>query len=266
MKPANSHILTINGGSSSIKFALYEAADSLRRILEGAIERIGLPEATLWVKGLIHADNSSRVVSAPDHTAAVGVLMDWIKDRGGRVGAVEADLPSDLLSEIATRSWLLASLFQKLGYVGRCSFDSILVGESLERSRVEFIECNGRWGGTSLPMSLMNRIFGDSTAKPYAVRTIKVERLNRISFSRLCELLNLELYDRRTGQGRLVLTTPGLMHHQSAIAVLALGDSRQDATEYVEKSVPALLRQIAESDAGTSGSDDDQLAASSAGT
>ena len=30
MKPANPHILTINGGSSSIKFALFEAGDSLR--------------------------------------------------------------------------------------------------------------------------------------------------------------------------------------------------------------------------------------------
>ena len=44
-KPANPRILTINGGSSSIKFALFEAGDSLRRILESAIERIGLPEA-----------------------------------------------------------------------------------------------------------------------------------------------------------------------------------------------------------------------------
>jgi hypothetical protein len=46
MKPANPRILTINGGSSSIKFALFEAGDLLRRILEGGIERIGLPEAT----------------------------------------------------------------------------------------------------------------------------------------------------------------------------------------------------------------------------
>ena len=45
MKPANPHVLTINGGSSSIKFALFEAGDALRRILEGGIERIGLPEA-----------------------------------------------------------------------------------------------------------------------------------------------------------------------------------------------------------------------------
>jgi len=89
MKPANPRILTINGGSSSIKFALFEAGDSLRRILEGGIERIGLPEATLRVKGLDPADNVSRLVTAPDHTGAVGTLMDWIEERSGR-GALTA--------------------------------------------------------------------------------------------------------------------------------------------------------------------------------
>src|SRR5450756_598931 len=86
MKPANPRILTINGGSSSIKFALFEAGDSLRRILEGAIERIGLPEATLRVKGLNQADNFARLVTAPDHTVAVGALMDWLEARIGREG------------------------------------------------------------------------------------------------------------------------------------------------------------------------------------
>ena len=84
MKPANPRILTINGGSSSIKFALFEAGDSLRRILEGGIERIGLPEATLRVNGVSQADNFSRLVTAPDHTLAVGALMDWIEERSGR--------------------------------------------------------------------------------------------------------------------------------------------------------------------------------------
>src|ERR1700736_2518621 len=84
MKPANPRILTINGGSSSIKFALFDAVDSLRWILQGGIDRIGLPEATLRVKGLDPTDNLSRLVTAPDHTAAVGALMDWIEERSGR--------------------------------------------------------------------------------------------------------------------------------------------------------------------------------------
>ena len=79
-------ILTINGGSSSIKLALFEADRSLRRILEGKIERIGLPEATFIVKGLNKAENFSREVTAPDHTAAVAVLMDWIEERFERGG------------------------------------------------------------------------------------------------------------------------------------------------------------------------------------
>ncbi len=86
MKPADAHILTINGGSSSIKFALFDGA--LRRILAGSIERIGLPEAALRVQGLTPQDNFSRPVTAPDHTAAVAVLMDWIEERGVALAAV----------------------------------------------------------------------------------------------------------------------------------------------------------------------------------
>ena len=82
MKPANPRIMTINGGSSSIKFALFDAGDSLRRILEGGIERIGLPEVTLRVKGLNQADNFSRLVTAPYHTAALGGL-DMLVFAGG---------------------------------------------------------------------------------------------------------------------------------------------------------------------------------------
>ena len=81
MKPANPRILTINGGSSSIKFALFEASDSLRRVLEGNIVRIGLPQATFVVKGMNKADNFNRSVSAANHTVAVGLLMDWIEER-----------------------------------------------------------------------------------------------------------------------------------------------------------------------------------------
>jgi acetate kinase len=84
MKFAKPRILTINGGSSSIKFALFEAGGTLRRILSGEVERVGLPDTTLRVKGLNQADNFSRLVTAPDHKVAVGMLMDWIEERSGR--------------------------------------------------------------------------------------------------------------------------------------------------------------------------------------
>ena len=86
MATADPHILTMNGGSSSIKFAVFEAGPWLRRPLRGAIERIGLPGATFRVKGVSPADEVSRPVKAPDHAAAVTALMDWLEERGVRDG------------------------------------------------------------------------------------------------------------------------------------------------------------------------------------
>jgi acetate kinase len=77
------NVLSINGGSSSIKFALYEIGEPLRKIFEGSIERIGLPKAKLHVKGLERADNFSKGILAGDHVKAVGILMDWIEERLG---------------------------------------------------------------------------------------------------------------------------------------------------------------------------------------
>ena len=79
MRPATPCVLTINGGSSSIKFALFEADAGLRRILAGQIAGIGLPQGDFTVKGLDAADAFSRPVTAPDHTVAVSTLMDWVE-------------------------------------------------------------------------------------------------------------------------------------------------------------------------------------------
>ena len=75
-------VLTINGGSSSIKFALFATGDFLRRVLDGRIKQIGQSDATFSVNSVIARGSFSHGVKGPDHTAAVGALMDWIKNRG----------------------------------------------------------------------------------------------------------------------------------------------------------------------------------------
>ena len=84
MKPGNPRILTVNGGSSSIKFALFGGGGSLHRILEAGIERIGLLDASFHVNSSNQADSFSRSVEAPDHGAAVSILMDWIEEHKGK--------------------------------------------------------------------------------------------------------------------------------------------------------------------------------------
>ena len=45
---APSRILTINGGSSSLKFALFDQANQSVRLFSGRVDRIGLKDAR-WV-------------------------------------------------------------------------------------------------------------------------------------------------------------------------------------------------------------------------
>jgi acetate kinase len=88
MKAASPSILVINGGSSSIKFALFEAGASLRQILRGAIARIGLPDAVFSVTSADPEEIFSRPVTASDYKAAANLLIDWIEKRGDALAAV----------------------------------------------------------------------------------------------------------------------------------------------------------------------------------
>jgi acetate kinase len=88
-KTTHPSVLAVNGGSSSIKFALFEASEAMRQILTGQIEGVGLPKGGFAVKGPEEKDNFSRRVTVPNHTAAVNVLMDWIQERIER-GALAA--------------------------------------------------------------------------------------------------------------------------------------------------------------------------------
>ena len=86
----NVNVLTVNGGSSSIKFALFESAKPLRRVLAGRIEGIGRPAGQFTVKGAETANNFSRSIVAQDHTTAVDILMNWVGERirHGQLAAV----------------------------------------------------------------------------------------------------------------------------------------------------------------------------------
>ena len=72
-------ILTINGGSSSIKFALYEAGEPLRRRLSGKVDRVGLRGTNFTFKDSTRKTPDSRTIGASDHRSAVAFLLDWLE-------------------------------------------------------------------------------------------------------------------------------------------------------------------------------------------
>ena len=74
-------VLTINGGSSSIRFAVYEAGETPRRQLDGKIDRIGSSGTNLIVKNPAGQPQPARRLAATDHRAAVGTLLDWLEEQ-----------------------------------------------------------------------------------------------------------------------------------------------------------------------------------------
>ena len=81
MKSTKPCVLTINGGSSSIKFASFEVGSSSVRALAGKIEGIGLPTGRFTVHGATDLDGFSQSVAVPDHKTAIELAMSLIEAR-----------------------------------------------------------------------------------------------------------------------------------------------------------------------------------------
>ena len=82
MKPSDPTILTINGGSSSIKFALYQVGEPLKRGLYGKVDRIGLSGTNLSFNDST-GKKHDRSLTAADHKSAANCLIDWLEGQNG---------------------------------------------------------------------------------------------------------------------------------------------------------------------------------------
>ncbi len=80
MTSATDRILTLNGGSSSIKFAVFAPGEPPTRELHGQVSRIGQPGTLLTVSD-VSGDRETNPVTAPDYSAVVAFLVDWLANQ-----------------------------------------------------------------------------------------------------------------------------------------------------------------------------------------
>ena len=72
-------VLTINAGSSSIRFAFYGPAPERARLLQGKVERIGQPGAALEVSDAGSGTTRRVALEAASFRAAVESLLSWLE-------------------------------------------------------------------------------------------------------------------------------------------------------------------------------------------
>jgi acetate kinase len=72
-------ILTINSGSSSVKFALYHMGQAETLVLSGSIERIGLHASLFHIRDAAGETLLEEHLDLPNHAAALKTLFEWLQ-------------------------------------------------------------------------------------------------------------------------------------------------------------------------------------------
>jgi acetate kinase len=78
--PMNRNILSVNSGSSSIKFALYRLGAEEELMAEGAVERIGMPGGRLWLKDRTGNRLADRHGDFSDQGSAIHAMLKMAMD------------------------------------------------------------------------------------------------------------------------------------------------------------------------------------------
>jgi len=156
------------------------------------------------------------------------------------IGSRPSGLPAAVNDKLAAASLEVAVSLQALSYVGRCSFDFVVVGDPESDCQLRFTECNGRWGGTSTPMALLDRLV-EPPRPPYRAQDVVHPRLVGASFSDLVKQMGEELFDAGTGRGSFVFYNTGPLTGFGKMDVIAIGRSREEADAALEEDLPRLL-------------------------
>ena len=177
------------------------------------------PSAHLWIP---HREHGRPLVE--------GIFEQVLAGPAGTfVGARPCALTQDWQQRIADEAARLGALFQHLGYFGRCSFDAILVGHGLADARLHWIECNGRWGGVSIPMTLANRLTGDWARHPFIV----AERADldgpAQSFPEFLSRIGDDLYRPGLTDTGVVVLSPSWVEHGTGYQFMVIGRDATDA-------------------------------------
>ncbi len=78
-------VLVLNAGSSSLKFALFRAADNLPRLASGAVENIGTaPHLTIRAGHEVALEQKFTPDQALSHEALLGAVLHWVEDHLGQ--------------------------------------------------------------------------------------------------------------------------------------------------------------------------------------
>lgn len=156
------------------------------------------------------------------------------------VGSRPSTLPDTVNHELGACALMVGAALQELGYVGRCSFDHLVTGDVHGDFQVVFTECNGRWGGTSTPMSLLDRLMKGSRPA-YRAQDVVYPALIGARLPDLLELAGDAMFRSDSGAGRFIFYNVGPLSEHGKFDVISIGADQEDAERGVLEILPERL-------------------------
>jgi len=219
----------------------------VRRAIDDFLERTEWPEgedvlAVAWLDTELSPSTQLWIPPSGRGEPRLDGVYEQILEGAERVfvGSRPSTLPEPVNRALGAYARMVAAALQEMGYVGRCSFDHLVLGNPHGDFRVLFTECNGRWGGTSTPMSFVDRLVR-GRRPAYRAQDVVFSELVGASFDDLLELTGEEAFDASSGRGRFIYYNVGPLHEHGKFDVISIGADPADAERGVLELLPDLL-------------------------
>lgn len=191
----------------------------------------------VWEKKVLSSPSVQLWIPAPEDGDPVieGVFEQALTGAEGRFAGAQPWRGADgRLADLCREGMMLGLAMQGMGYFGRCSFDAVLSGDWMDSAALHWVECNGRWGGVSVPMSVLNRLFGGSSLPPYTIFHGYGQGGGVASFAEGLDRLDDLLWrpGRRDG---VIFDTPSGFVPGQGYHFISLGDTMQASRDQAEE-------------------------------
>ncbi|GEM_PF-350878 len=191
------------------------------------------PSVNFWIPRLKHG--------AP---VLEGIFSQTLTGENGEFsGAIPTRLTPELETRLAYEASCLARYLQLLGYFGRCGFDSIIIGDTPKAAELHWIECNGRWGGVSIPITVANKMLGDwSGTSPLIVQHTDMNFPPKKLSETVAALKSRLLSPPKHPRGVMILA-PQRLIDGTGLHIMILEDSDEKSTATLAAVKAALGRK-----------------------
>ncbi|MGI9227281.1 MAG: hypothetical protein ACR2PU_00675, partial [Gammaproteobacteria bacterium] len=129
-------------------------------------------------------------------------------------------------------------------YFGRCSFDAILIGRDLSQATLHWVECNGRWGGVSIPITLANRLVGNWQNHPFVIIEEGHLNLPDANLSWLLRIIKDKLYSPTKSAVGAVVLSPGKIESGTGYELMVFGNNVIDAVAIADTIKTKLVSAL----------------------